>query len=386
MGVASVARLKCYIKAIQKAGIDCEMDVFERRPSQVRDIFSKEIRKNQEGISYWYAGGRLYGSSNIIVRQYNGWKDRARMIRHLRENIKEGDVVLVYFSDVSFTKQVIKTVHQKGGFIVKELNELPGKGKQTPRAERLKSETEKKVMPLFDGIICISENLLAYAQRYAHEKCVLTKIPILVDFNEYNLEDRQNEAEIKYIFHAGSLYEQKDGILGMIEAFGNARKRLPIPINYVITGNPNNSPHKEEIEKLIKDKEIEDAVIFTGYLTNEELRNYLSKSSCVIINKYKTLQNDYCFSTKLGEYMAAGKPIVITKVGEATNWLKDGETVFFVEPHKIEELSDAIVRVFSNNEESKALGRRGKMFCKKNFNCWEYSDKIVGFLNNIVNG
>lgn len=65
-------------------------------------------------------------------------------------------------------------------------------------------------------------------------------------------------------------------------------------------------------------------MLFTGYLSHEDLKDYLSKASMVIINKYRNQQNEHCFSTKLGEYLAAAKPVIITNVGEAMNWLENG--------------------------------------------------------------
>ena len=51
----------------------------------------------------------------------------------------------------------------------------------------------------------------------------------------------------------------------------------------------------------------------------------------MIINKRPNLQNRYCFATKLGEYLLTGKPVIISDVGEAKNYLKDGESAYIVD-------------------------------------------------------
>jgi glycosyltransferase involved in cell wall biosynthesis len=197
------------------------------------------------------------------------------------------------------------------------------------------------------------------------------------------MEDHSSEAEIPYIFHSGTLFEQKDGILGMLEAFGKATQKLDKNIHFISTGTPNKSPHYHDIERIIKDYQIEDKVTFTGYLSNEELKDYLSKASLVIINKYPNQQNTYCFSTKLGEYLAAGKPVIITKVGEAMNWLKDGENAYIIEPNDTELLAQTIVNAINNPENRNKIALNGQKICKECFDYRNYGKKLLHFFNNI---
>lgn len=385
-GVASIARLKCYAKAIQQAGIYCELDVFERTATEYRDGYSKHVRTNEEGINYWYAGGRLCGSKNRFIRKVQSWLDKHRMATYIKRRVKPGDCVLVYFSDVYFSKKIIEIVHEQGGKVIKELNELPGKGGSSKKSKIIKQRTEKELFPLFDGVICISDALLMYVKQYVTPSCITIKIPILVDFSEYDLEDRHQQSETQFIFHAGSLYEQKDGILGMLEAFGLATKSLNMPLQYRLTGYKDQSPHKEEIDKILTKYQLQDKVLFMGYLNKEELRENLAKASCVIINKYNTLQNKYCFSTKLGEYLAAAKPVIITNIGEACNWLKDGETAYIVEQGNTEELAKAIIRLYSDEAKSEEIAKRGKYLCRVSFDYLQYSDIFSMFLKKIVYG
>ena len=90
------------------------------------------------------------------------------------------------------------------------------------------------------------------ANRYKKARAQVLKIPIMVDFEKYFLPDRSSEAQVPYIFHSGTLLEQKDGILGIVEAFGIASQKTPFPIKFISTGNKDQSPHKVAINKLIK--------------------------------------------------------------------------------------------------------------------------------------
>ena len=105
----------------------------------------------------------------------------------------------------------------------------------------------------------------------------------------------------------------------------------------------------------------------------------------VIINKYRTQQNKYCFSTKLGEYLAAAKPVVITNVGEAMNWLENGNSAYIIEAEDTNALADAIVHVFTHSEESKQIGIAGQQVCRQCFDYRNWSKPLVDFFNQLGN-
>ena len=129
---------------------------------------------------------------------------------------------------------------------------------------------------------------------------------------------------------------------------------------------------------------ISDKLTFTGYLYREQISDYLSKASLVVINKHPNPQNLYGFSTKLGEYLAAGKPVIITNVGEAMNWLKDGESAYIIEPNDTDSLAKAIVDAFNNSEKRKMIGINGQKICKECFDYRNYGAKLQHFFNSIT--
>lgn len=384
-GMAAVNRIKCYAKAITEQGVECEVLIFtrtEKYGKAPRNMSGKGV--SDEGIPFCYIGGTPLRGENVFIRQINDRLDKWNTLRYLKRHLSEGDIVFMYYEDVCFSLKLINVAHSRGAVVVRDLCELPyGTGAETRTAVLRRKKTLEKQFPLLDGIIPISDALLHLAQKYANKHCKFLKVPIMVDFEKYALEERSSEADVPYIFHSGTLYEQKDGILGMITAFGQAVARTNTPVKFVSTGTIENSPHAEEIRRLIVSYHLEDKLVFTGYLSEEELKDYLSKASMVIINKYKTQQNRYCFSTKLGEYLAAEKPVIITNVGEAMNWL-DNQTAYIVESHDVNGLADKIVYVLQHTNESLERAKRGKELCKKNFDYRSWGKSMCAFLSDIT--
>lgn len=105
-------------------------------------------------------------------------------------------------------------------------------------------------------------------------------------------------------------------------------------------------------------------------------------SYMMIINKYDTQQNKYCFSTKLGEYLAFAKPIIITNVGEAMNYLND-DNAYIVETGYPEKIAEKIVEIANNPKEALIKGQKGYELAKTTFNNFYQTGRILDFLNTI---
>lgn len=308
-------------------------------------------------------------------------------VRYLRRSLCKGDVLFLFIGkQLKWTLEFIAAAKYKGAFCVRDLCELPyGTGKETERTIRLRKATNEKQIRLLDGVISISEALKNYALCFSSPRCHHIKVPILVEFEHFVVTERKNEGDCPFIFHAGTLSSQKDGIVGMLEAFGLARQRLGISVKYVITGSLDETPDAVQIKSIMDKYDLSDSVEFIGYLNHDQVKSYLEKASLVVSNRPDSRQNYYGFSTKLGEYLASGVPVVTTDWGEAVNWLRDGESAYITEPGNTDELAEAMIRAFSNPEEAVRIGKNGQEVCRNSFDYKRWSGPLIDFLNNLEN-
>ena len=383
-GMAATNRIICYAKALKEANLPCEVLIFtrtEKAGTGIKNAFAGGVF---EGITFKYIGGKSIRNKHVFIRKLLDLLDQQKLIRYLKNNLKKGDVVFGYCgTHVNFINKVIDTAHKKDAIYIRELCELPyGTSQETPKSIKLRKVLLKQ-FPKCDGFIAISDSLVELAQKYKSPKAQILKIPILVDYDKYAISDISNKAEIPYIFHSGTLYEQKDGILGMIEAFGIASQQLSFPIHFILTGDKKESPHATVIDELIIKYQLQDKIHFVGYLNEEKLREYLSLAALVIINKYDTQQNKYCFSTKLAEYLAAGKPTIITDVGEAQKWLTNEESAIIVKNGDIKILAEKITILFSDEKFRKKLSSQGKKVCEQHFNYKHYGIILKNYIESI---
>lgn len=375
-GMAAARRVRCYAKALMAKNIDLEVVLIKLPQNSIA-----EREGIYEGIHYRVCGRKISTNRRNLYRYYGYYESDKEMLSYLRKVLKPHDVIFEYGSTVIHTFLLINLAHQKGASYVRDLVEYPyGTKRDTFLSNLFRNILLKFQFPRYDGVIAISETLYELTKANASPACKVIKVPILVEYETFNLEDKSSSSEKKYIFHSGTLYEQKDGFVSMIKAFADAN--ISPSWVFVSTGNKLNSPHAAEIDKIIEDKDLSGRVEFTGYLTNDELKEKLQSASLVIINKFENQQNKYCFSTKLAEYMAAGKAVILTDVGEAKYWLKDGKDSLIITPSH-DALKEAIEKMTSDNSLRMRLGAEARETCKSSFDYTVWQDPLQNFFKEV---
>jgi len=81
------------------------------------------------------------------------------------------------------------------------------------------------------------------------------------------------------------------------------------------------------------------------------------------------------FGYVLVEAMAAGKPVVATKVSSIPEIVRDGETGRLVDVHRPDQLADAITAILVNPSQGAAMGRRGREVVLQQFTLEQMLDR-----------
>lgn len=378
--MASTNRVHAYAKGLSGQEIETHVLLpISTEPHGSKQINSCKEGFDENGVHYKYMSGSSLRGNNIIKRQINDQYGYGHTLLYLMKHLKNDDQVIIYEGGWIWQLLCIFIVHLKGAKVAMELNELPYVfGQQNKKKIAKRERMLKHVFPRYDQFIVISDALQQVAQQYA-PKAKVIKVPIIVEDIIDSNKEETSPIDTPYILHTGTLTHNKDGILGLIEAFGKACQQTDIPIQYLFTGNLEQSPLKDYIKKLLEKYHIEDRVIFLGYLEMDELRRYQRHCSLCIINKYKTLQNKYCFSTKLGEYLAFARPVIITNAGEAMNYLEDGKNAYIVEPNDTESIANKILQILSHPNEAEKIGKAGQEVAKNVFNCDIQARRLITF-------
>jgi glycosyltransferase involved in cell wall biosynthesis len=233
------------------------------------------------------------------------------------------------------------------------------------------------VYPRLDGFIVISENLKNFVKKNTKPSARVIKIPILID--ELNKREIIKSNEKPYIFHAGTLNEQKDGIIEVFESFALAHKKLNGNLRFILTNRNTNKDTLVKIDNIIKKFNLHHDVEFLSFISNYDLINYFKKCSIVIVNRPLNRQNLFNFSTKLAEYLSHGIPVICTAYGEAENYMKDDVNCVLINNLNSEQIADCIVKLLKDINFSNRISNEGFKLARDNFHYSKYSYDIINF-------
>ena len=233
---------------------------------------------------------------------------------------------------------------------------------------------------LYDGLFLMTDELINFYKKYTKRKCIIQKLPMTVDFSRF---DNKNGSCLKdrYIAYTGSLSNKKDGIIYLIRAFKKISEQIQDVKLKIAGGN------EEEINRLRKYSEelgVGNRIDFLGLISRDSIPYLLQNSMVLVLPRPGSSQARGGFPTKLGEYLASSKPVIVTKVGEIPFYLGDNE-VFFISADNIEEeLVSTLTMVFDNYDYALKIGRRGRQKALKYFSLEANTDKIAKLLNKLA--
>ncbi len=377
-GMAATQRIKCYAHALSKTGNECEVLIVNGINDLNMALGNIKPFGSIDGYTYKFVG------NNFFRGRFGKILNLLRLLCFLLYNVHKRDCIFFYAYNLHLLSVVKFACKVKGAKLIIELCEHPSiQFEQCKAIDEAGTRGElKKLLKGVSGVIVISHTLQSLLSSIFNKQKVCL-IPILYDESgKTNVTNQESIPNFPYIFHSGSLTQQKDGIVSLLEAFALAIPNLPQSVKYLMTGDINKSIDKDQILLCIKKYKLEDRVSFLGFLDEKELRTYQENAYMAIIYKENNLQNKYCFATKVGEYLRAGTLLVISRIGEPLYYLEDFKSCVYHD-NDIKKLADIIVLMFSDENKRNKISQSGRDVAEMKFSYKHYTKIMVDFFNDI---
>jgi phosphatidyl-myo-inositol dimannoside synthase len=132
-------------------------------------------------------------------------------------------------------------------------------------------------------------------------------------------------------------------------------------VKYVIAGEYE-SGYKTELDNLIRELNLENIVLFAGYVKPEEMVQYYNMCD-VYIMASRTIRekgDTEGFGITFLEANACGKPVIGGKEGGVTDAIVDAETGYLVDPVNTKEIAEKIILLLSDGDLARNLGTNGR--------------------------
>ncbi len=231
----------------------------------------------------------------------------------------------------------------------------------------------------FDGLICISTSLEKYFKRYNRN---ILRIPILTNFvdnpNPVPLQFKMGDT-FKMCF-TGFLSVEKEGFNIFYKALEQLNKSYS-NFELHLYGYGSKSDLQLLLNALPEKGNFQNKIIYHGHIEQEQILQELKKYDLLILPRNSNPQTDYGFSTKLGEYLSSGVPVLLTDVSDNKLYLKDGENGFIVEAGSDVAFCSKIIYIINNYSEIvPQLIRNAMQTVNASFYFGNYSSSLHEFI------
>lgn len=202
---------------------------------------------------------------------------------------------------------------------------------------------------------------------YGVDENKIIAMPNFLDIDKYNIETRDDG----YALYFGRLSKEK-GILNLLEAFSYIENQ-----KLYIAGD---GPEKEKIEKMIKDRHLENNVKLLGFLNEKEMQEAIANSKFVVL---PSIWYDNCPYSIL-ETLTIGKPVIGSDIGGIPELVKNKQNGLIFKHDDIRDLEEKMKLLFENNELVKEYSKNAKKIAQKEYSKEEYYNKMIKIYEDVL--
>lgn len=291
-------------------------------------------------------------------------------VNRLKKYIKNNEVDIIHAHSTSFfTATLVKRLYPKVKIV---WHDHYG---NSEFLDKRKFRVIKICSNYFSHIICVNDVL----KKWALKNLKAAQVAYLQNFatidNESPATTLKGE-EGKRILHLANLRPQKDHIT-LLKAFSKVITKYPEHSLHCV-GKNFEDEHAEQIFQYVKELKLNDNVFFYG--SKKDISNILNQSDiCVLSSKSEGLP------IALLEYGLAGKPTIVTNVGNSSEVIENGVNGLIVKKENIDSLSNGLIYLIENKNDVEKYGKALKNKVSKGFSEDSYIKNLTTIYNSVLN-
>ena len=224
-----------------------------------------------------------------------------------------------------------------------------------------------------DKIICVNEDYIPIFEKWGVDPKKLVFIPNGVDINKFSpgtSKIKKKFKDRKIIIYFGRLHYQKNVDL-LIKSFKYIKERIR-SVNLIIIGSGT------DFDKLKKMSSSDEDIIMTGFLTDENLIDYLRGADVVV---FPSIGENASFT--IMEAMSCELPVISSDVGNARKILGDGRGIL-IEKYNEEDIAEKCIQVLSDKEMAQKMGNDARKFVEENHSWDKISKKTEELYKSVI--
>lgn len=232
----------------------------------------------------------------------------------------------------------------------------------------------KNLQFIIDLNVVISSHLENLVMSLNNDISKVLYIPVTMDFEKFSELKVKPSNKPNRIFYGGS-FGKKDGLDNLIYAFEhvcdmNSNARL------ILTGKGENKADFDNVMTIINNSVYSKRIEYKGFLSSVEYSKVISNCDIFCVIRDNSGAASSGFPSKLAEFLATGKAVIVSRVGDIPVFLEDKVNAVLVEPGSIDQLASSILYLLDNPTLIDKIGNEGQKVAFKFFNNITESDKL----------
>jgi glycosyltransferase involved in cell wall biosynthesis len=228
--------------------------------------------------------------------------------------------------------------------------------------------------------VAISDHLYSRAEIIAKGKAPVYLIPITVNLNYFNNIGYQPDKNNLKIFYGGS-FAEKDGLAYLLDAYDTVSKEDK-NIQLILTGLGNQAD-TDKLKRRIDRSENMNRIIFKGFLNTNDYYDALNSCDIFCMTRINSKFANAGFPFKLGEFLASGKGVIATKVGDVPKYLFNDVNALLINPDSASDIAGALTAFIKNPEKISSLGLEARRTAEAYFDSERVSEKLLSIFNSV---
>ncbi len=242
-------------------------------------------------------------------------------------------------------------------------------------------------------VLCVSRYTKALVNRLGVKQANLAVIPNGFDvreldsyqkrceYSDYRRLDKAFEPGTQTILTISRLVPRK-GIDKVIEAMPMIKAEIP-EVRYVIGGDGSDI---DRLRQLASASPAKESIVFLGRLAQDEKYESYRRCDVFIMPNREPADGDVeGFGIVFLEANAFGKPVIGGRSGGASDAIVHEETGLLVDPCSIDEIAEAVIRLFRNTDEIRRIGDVGRRRVAQDFSWKASADSTLSIAHNAIN-
>lgn len=319
-----------------------------------------------EVINLWEKDTFIEGKFRILSYLHNLY--RARKL------VKVGDKVFVYGAE----ERLVKAVSKKGVEVYAEITEHPYIYNKNGRKGEKIIDEKSRSLKILSGLCVISIRLYQYFSSVGVDTSMIRISNMFVDSDRFKIP--KSKTSYPNIAYCGVLSYGKDGVDTLIKSFSIFHKTHP-EYKLFLIGRAVSVDELDSLKQLCHQEGIDESVVFTGQILPSEMPQILVDAKILALARPNNLQAQNGFPTKLGEYLATGNPVVVTRVGEIPLFIKDGVNGYLAEPDDPVSFAEKLCWVADHYDEACQAAVRGRKLAEYEFSYKTQSKVLYDLMN-----